>query len=116
MPKQHSTRSVPGSRKIVQKDALNKNHEQVVNATLSIRKQTHYCELARLQVIAALPHILQGLIEKAINGGYQQAKLLLDLCDLTETNQPQIGQENTQQLCDALLEGLQLPTPHLKID
>lgn len=70
--------------------------------------RAQYCDLVRSQVLAAWPRILEGLIEKATSGGYQQAKLLLDLCDLTREEPVQSSQVSKQQLCDALLDGLRL--------
>lgn len=46
-----------------------------------------------------------------MSGGYQQAKLLLDLCELDSFESPQSSELNQQQLCDALLEGLRLQSP-----
>jgi hypothetical protein len=70
-----------------------------------------YRELARTQVIAAWPQILQGLIEKAMGGGYQHTRLLLELCELA-TGEPQVGKVRAnEQLCDALLNNLVLGRP-----
>lgn len=65
-----------------------------------------YSELARLLVLASWPAIVQGLITKAVAGGYQQAKLLLDLCALTQVDASNLNDERKQHLCDALLQGL----------
>lgn len=75
---------------------------------VSPKSRAQYYDLVRSQVLAAWPQILQGLIEKAVNGGYQQAKLLLDLCDLAREEPVQSNQQSKQQLCDVLLDGLRL--------
>jgi hypothetical protein len=62
----------------------------------------------RSLVLKAWPEIVRGLIEKAVGGGYQQAKLLLELCDFPAQASSWSKQEDKQQLCDALLEGLRL--------
>lgn len=73
--------------------------------------QERYRELARSKVLAAWPKILQGLIEKAMGGGYQHTKLLLDLCEMA-TKEPQQSEESpNEQLCDALLNNLRLRPP-----
>ncbi|HTU51665.1 MAG TPA: hypothetical protein VMF56_13810 [Acidobacteriaceae bacterium] len=73
--------------------------------------QEGYREFARTEVLAAWPQILRGLIEKAMGGGYQHTKLLLDLCELA-AKEPQHSDESpNEQLCDALLNNLQLRPP-----
>ncbi|MEO6829623.1 MAG: hypothetical protein ABI164_07410, partial [Acidobacteriaceae bacterium] len=69
---------------------------------------TQHTEVARELVLAAWPGIVQGLIKKAKGGGYQQTKLLLDLCEITGTDTSQLNDQRRRQLCDALLEGLGL--------
>jgi hypothetical protein len=59
-------------------------------------------------VLKAWPEIVRGLIDKAIGGGYQQAKLLLELCDFPTQASSSSVDEGKQQLCDALLEGWRL--------
>jgi hypothetical protein len=68
-------------------------------------------ELARAQVLAAWPKIVKGLIEKAVGGGYQHTKLLLDLCELATKQSQQSGDHPREQLCDALLNNLRLQPP-----
>jgi hypothetical protein len=70
-----------------------------------------YRELARSKVLAAWPKILQGLIKKAMGGGYQHTKLLLDLCELAAKVPQRSGETSSEQLCDALLNNLQLRPP-----
>lgn len=72
--------------------------------------KAQYCDLVRAQVLVVWPQILQGLIEKAMSGGYQQTKLLLELCDLAR-EETVASQQSKQQLCDVLLEGLRLSSP-----
>jgi hypothetical protein len=73
--------------------------------------QGGYRELARSQVLAAWPQILQGLIEKAMGGGYQHTKLLLDLCELATKESHNYEELASEQLCDALLDNLRLRPP-----
>ncbi|MGC1872091.1 MAG: hypothetical protein WA700_14140 [Acidobacteriaceae bacterium] len=73
--------------------------------------QEGYRELTRTEVLAAWPQILQGLIEKAMGGGYQHTKLLLDLCELAAKVPQEPDESPREQLCDALLNNLQL-RPH----
>ncbi len=113
MPKVCSTRSAKKNKNKTKNKTFDKRQRHPANLAISTKDRTHYCELARPQIIAALPGILQGLIEKAKGGGYQQAKLLLDLCDVANPAPSQINQQHTQQLCDALLEGLQFPAAQL---
>lgn len=68
---------------------------------------TQHTEMARALVLAAWPGIVRGLIKKAKSGGYQHAKLLLELGELT--GNLQVNDQRQRQLCDALLEGLGLP-------
>jgi hypothetical protein len=75
---------------------------------MSPQEQAGYRELARAQVLAAWPQILQGLIEKATSGGYQHTKLLLDLCDLATKEALDPSQQAGEQLCDVLLDNLRL--------
>lgn len=67
-------------------------------------------ELARKLIVSAWPEIVRGLIKKAADGGYQQTRLLMDLCDLTSQDAALASVERKQQLCDVLLEGLGLPS------
>jgi hypothetical protein len=78
---------------------------------VSPEKEIQYCDAARSQVLAAWPQILEGLIEKAMCGGYQQTKLLLDLCDLATMKPSQPDPQPREQLCDALLDRLGLSLP-----
>lgn len=68
-----------------------------------------YCtESARRLVLASWNAIIQGMIEKAMAGGHQQAKFLVDLCSLPDPEATELNEERKRQLCDALLEGLDL--------
>ncbi len=75
---------------------------------------TQHTEMARALVLAAWPGIVQGLIKKAKSGGYQHAKLLLELGALTGTDNSQLNNQRQRQLCDALLDGLGLPEKQLE--
>ena len=111
MSKERSSRRAPIKKKVTR----NRERAQVggQNADTKINAQTRegYRELARSQVLAAWPQILEGLIEKAMDGGYQHTKLLLDLCELA-TKEPHHSDEYpSEQLCDALLNNLRLRPP-----
>jgi hypothetical protein len=86
-------------------DAQNAETELTLGAVEGYRK------FARTQVLAAWPEILKGLIEKAMDGGYQHTKLLLDLSQLATKEPRQPGEHPREQLCDALLDNLTLQ-PH----
>lgn len=113
MPKQHSTRCTPAKRRSVSKSAAAVVKKRSVNGVLSPEENIKkYISLARGLVLAAWPDIVQGLISKSINGSYQQAKLLLDLCDLTNAETSRFDQQERQQLCDVLLDGLMMSSTH----
>ncbi|MGC9291812.1 MAG: hypothetical protein ACP5EP_03705 [Acidobacteriaceae bacterium] len=63
-------------------------------------------ESARKLVLKSWAAIIQGLIGKALDGGYQHTKLLLELCGFTATDAKEITGVKKQQLCDALLKDL----------
>lgn len=109
MPKQSGTRSTLVKRKAARKSAtgiaVRQRQKEILPREENITK---YAEYARGLVLAAWSEIVQGLIKKAADGGYQQAKLLLDLCDLTNMDASQLNEQRRQQLCDVLLEGLGL--------
>jgi hypothetical protein len=67
-----------------------------------------YAEVVRQMVLESWPAIVKGLIKKAVAGGHQQAKFLLDMYDLMETEASQLNDQHRDQLCDALLEGFTL--------
>lgn len=68
-------------------------------------------EQARQLVLAEWSRIVEGLIGKAVEGGYQQAKLLFDLCKWTEAKNARLSDQRRAQLCDVLLEQLPLLPP-----
>jgi hypothetical protein len=109
VPKQRSTRSIPAKRRSYRKKKAGADTGWDVDGNLSLEETiTKYAEQARGLVLAAWPEIVQGLIKKATSGGYQQTKLLLDLCDLTNMDASQLNEQRKEQLCDVLLEGLSL--------
>jgi len=73
-------------------------------------KNAPYLEQTRKLLLAAWSEIVNGLIQKAINGEYQQAKLLISLCELNSSDASKAGMEYKQQLCDVLFERLNLDT------
>jgi hypothetical protein len=64
--------------------------------------------IARELVLAAWADLIQGQISKAKEGGYQQFKLLIDLCGLKIPDESEQEAKQRQTLCDVLLEGLTL--------
>jgi hypothetical protein len=95
------------SRKRAQAGVYGKNAE----TKIILQTPEGYRDLARSQFIAAWPQILEGLIEKAIGGGYQHTKLLLDLCELAAREPNHFDNNPSEQLCDALLKNLKLRPP-----
>ncbi len=110
VPRECSTRRAPARRSSRKRSrAGDTTKAEPVDTGLSVDKNIEqYTQLARTFVLEAWPGIVQGLIQKARSGGYQQAKLLLDLCDLTKLDSSSLGEEQKRQLCDVLLEGLGL--------
>ena len=68
----------------------------------------NYTDLARSLVFNFWLEIIQGLINKALEGGYQQTKLLLELCGLSTMENTKVPEKEKQQLCDVLLNGMQI--------
>lgn len=111
MSKERSSRRAPIKRQSTRNTERTRVGRQDADSRLASETQEGYRELARAQVLAAWPKILRGLIEKATGGGYQHTKLLLDLCEMA-AKQPQRSDESpNEQLCDALLNNLQLRPP-----
>ena len=113
MSKERSSRRAPIMRKVT--GTLERSVKSDEGSAESGEKlqwaREEYREQTRTQVFAAWPQILQGLIEKARGGAYQHTKLLLDLCEMA-AKQPQRSDESpNEQLCDALLNNLQLRPP-----
>jgi hypothetical protein len=106
--KERSSRGAPISKQLTRKRERSRLHGQSAKTKIILRKPEGYRELARSEVLAAWPQILEGLIEKAIGGGYQHTKLLLDLCELATRDLNHPDTPPSEQLCDALLNSLQL--------
>lgn len=111
MSKERSSRRAPKKRQATRSKQRAQVNERSDNTALNPEIQERYRELARAKVLAAWPKILQGLIEKAIGGGYQHTKLLLNLCELAAKEAHQSDESPREQLCDALLNNLQLRPP-----
>lgn len=92
MPKHTAQSSIP---------AKNRAGRRTVN-----KIDEDYTSLARNLVLRSWAGIIQGLIDKALAGGYQQTKLLLELCELSKVDANHVTEKDKQQLCDALLSGL----------
>ena len=121
MRKQCSARDASGKGNISRKGAAGARKRQGAGGSISVdgnllREEdvTQHTEIARELVLAAWPGIVQGLIKKAKSGGYQHAKLLLELGELTGTDNSQLNNQRQRQLCDALLEGLGLPAEQVE--
>lgn len=99
--KRCSTPSARGQRQRRNKAAGNNN-----GGTVEDKQQiaVDHAEVARSLVLAAWAEIVGGLIKKAADGGYQQAKLLLELCGLESPDATELDNRRTEQLCDILLE------------
>ena len=127
VPEKRSTRKTPARQRVPRKSATGTNKGRSsggnlpvtegaavsgklpVNRKLSEKENiTRQAELARGLVLKSWTAIVQGLIKKAKTGGYQQTKLLLDLCELTNADGSAGNEQRGRQLCDALLEGLGL--------
>lgn len=107
MSKERSSRRAPIKEQITRKRERARVDGQNAETKMIGQTQEGYRELARSEVLAAWPQILEGLIEKAMGGGYQHTKLLLDLCELA-AKEPLSEKHPNEQLCDALLNSLQL--------
>jgi hypothetical protein len=109
--KERSSRRAPIRKQATRKRERTRVDGQNAETKLIGQTQEGYRELARSEVLAAWPQILEGLIEKAMGGGYQHAKLLLDLCELAGKEPHKSDKRPSEQLCDALLNNLQLRPP-----
>lgn len=120
MPKQRSTRGAPVKRKASRRTAaIGSGGGNPDGIPLTKEDISKYTDSARKLVLGAWPEIVRGLIKKAAEGGYQQAKLLLDVCNLIEPDGSPFEEKRKRQLCDALMEGLELssvkPEPELEV-
>jgi hypothetical protein len=109
--KERSSRRAPIKEQVPRSRERARVGGQNADTGLIAETRKGYRELARSQVLAAWPQILEGLIEKAVGGGYQHAKLLLDLCELATKEPHQSDEHPNEQLCDALLNNLRLRPP-----
>lgn len=107
MSKQRSPRGSLAKRRSVRKYPLKSTLDAQTGAWSSSERERDYASFARALVLGAWPAIVQGLIEKARNGGYQHTKLLLELCGLSGADAFHMNDNKREQLCDALLEGLE---------
>ena len=111
MSKERSSRRAPIKKQYKRNRGEVGVSVQNADAKLFPGTQEGYRDLARSQVLAAWPKILQGLIAKAIGGGYQHTKLLLDLCELVTKESHRSNDNPSEQLCDSLLNNLLLQPP-----
>lgn len=109
MPKQCSTRSTTRKRRIGRTTKMVDDCEAMPDRSLAPQEiSLDYAEVVRQMVLESWPAIVKGLIKKAVAGGHQQAKFLLDMYDLMETEASELNEQHSQRLCDALLEGFTL--------
>lgn len=107
MPKKSSIKNDHGEALAGRKRKKNSEKRARSAEILAIPEDiSKYAELARQLVLEAWPEIVRGLIQKAASGGYQQAKLLFDVCNLNELDTGAASEVKRRQLCDVLLEGL----------
>lgn len=111
MSKERSSRRAPIKKQVTRNRERVRVGGQNANTQPISETQEGYRELARSQVLAAWPQILEGLIKKAMGGGYQHTKLLLDLGELAVKEPQHCDEHPSEQLCDALLNNLQLRPP-----
>ncbi len=111
MSKERSSRRAPIKKQVTRNRERARVGGQNADREINVETREGYRELARSQVLAAWPQILEGLIEKAMGGGYQHTKLLLDLCELATKESHHSDGYRGEQLCDALLNNLRLRPP-----
>ena len=111
MSKERSSRRALIKKKVTRSKEKAWGDGQDADVRLISETREGYREQARSQVLAAWPKILQGLIEKAMSGGYQHTKLLLDLCELATKESHNSNEHTGEQLCDVLLNNLRLRPP-----
>lgn len=108
MSKERSSHRAPVKKQRKLQPAQGLESTQDRNGKDAPLERADYREMIQTQVLEAWPKILQGLIKKATSGGCQQTKLLLGLVDFA-TNEPlHSSVQEREQLCDALLNKLQL--------
>lgn len=64
--------------------------------------------IARRQIYKSWKQIVQGLIDQASKGGYQHAKVLLEICGITRLTVNKTQAKEITSLSDRLLQGLEL--------
>lgn len=112
VPKQCSTRGAAGTRTRSGRAAGASSGRGGDENPPRERDITKYSRIARRLVQEAWPEIVGALIAKARSGRYHEIKLLIELCDLSNTDATQWKDERQRQLCDALMDGLELsPEP-----
>lgn len=111
MSKERSSRAAPIKKQVTRNRERARVGGQIGDRKINVESPEGYRDLTRTQVLAAWPQILDGLIEKAMGGGYQHTKLLLDLCELATKESHPSGEYRGEQLCDALLNNLRLRPP-----
>ena len=69
-------------------------------------KSDTFVRIARSLILDSWVQIVQGLIDQAVQGGYQHTKMLLELCGITKAEQGKKRQTGKPSLSDQLLKGL----------
>jgi hypothetical protein len=111
VPKGRTTRKAPVKRRATRKTAAGRGKEggSGKRAARNGRGKAaipKYVLPARELVVESWPDIVQGLIRKAAHGGTQQAKLLVEMYNLSSAGPAETFEERKQQLCDVLMQGL----------
>ena len=65
-----------------------------------------FIRIARSQILTSWEQIVKGLIDQAVQGGYQHAKMLLELCGISKIEQGKKRPAAKSSLSDQLLKGL----------
>lgn len=107
MPRQGSTRRAPAKRGPRKRGTAGNSSTAVWKTPATREERAAWTEKAHALILAAWPAIVEGLIAKAAEGGYQQAKLLLDLIESAGSQADmEVREMQQKQLLDVLLADL----------
>jgi hypothetical protein len=109
VPRQGSTRRAPAKRGSRKRGTAGNGSTAVWKTPTTREERAAWTEKAHALILAAWPAIVEGLIAKAAEGGYQQAKLLLDLIESAGMQAAmEVREMQQKRLLDVLLEDLEL--------